>query len=105
MRGEPSEARRQTYPFPHPFLKPVESASDHPSVDSRVHTRFALQEELFATLTLRAARNYVCYSATLRSYSGLVAILFQLFGGQSEQVPCHDQLLDLLGALEDVDDL
>ena len=70
LRGEPSEARRQTYPFPHPFLKPVQSASDHPSVDSRVHTRFALQEELFATLTLRAARNYVCYSATLRSCSG-----------------------------------
>ena len=34
--------------------------------------RFAPREALFATLTLRAARNYVRYSATLRSYSGFV---------------------------------
>ena len=33
--------------------------------------RFVPPEELFATLTLRAARNYGRYSATLRSYSGL----------------------------------
>jgi len=34
--------------------------------------RFAPREALFATLTLRAARNYVRYSATLRSYSCVV---------------------------------
>ena len=34
--------------------------------------RFAPQEVLFAALTLRAARNYMRYSATLRSYSGFV---------------------------------
>jgi len=34
--------------------------------------RFAPREVLFASLTLRAARNYVRYSAALRSYSGFV---------------------------------
>ena len=34
---------------------------------------FVPQEVLFAALTLRAARNFVRYSATLRSYSGFVA--------------------------------
>ncbi len=34
--------------------------------------RFAAQAVLFASLTLRAARNYVRYSAALRSYSGFV---------------------------------
>ena len=34
--------------------------------------RFAPQEVLFAALTLRAARNYMRYSATLRSYSGFL---------------------------------
>ena len=34
------------------------------------YARFAMQAVLFASLTLRAARNYVRYSATLRSYSG-----------------------------------
>ncbi len=34
--------------------------------------RFAPQAGLFASLTLRAARNYVRYSAALRSYSGFV---------------------------------
>jgi hypothetical protein len=35
---------------------------------------FVPQEELFASLTLRAARKYVRYSATLRSYSGFVDV-------------------------------
>ncbi len=34
---------------------------------------FVPQGVLFAALTLRAARNYVRYSATLRSYSGFLA--------------------------------
>ena len=38
-------------------------------------TRFAPQEVLFASLTLRAARNYVRYSAALRSYSGFVEMI------------------------------
>ena len=36
--------------------------------------RFAPQEVLFASLTLRAALHYVRYSAALRSYSGFVDI-------------------------------
>ncbi len=35
---------------------------------------FVPQEEVFATLTLRAALHYVRYSAALRSYSGFVDI-------------------------------
>ena len=37
--------------------------------------RFAPREVLFASLTLRAARNYVRYSAALRSYSGFVEMI------------------------------
>ena len=36
--------------------------------------RFAPQEVVFATLTLRAALHYVRYSAALRSYSGFVEV-------------------------------
>ncbi len=35
---------------------------------------FVPQEGLFASLTLRASRKYVRYSATLRSYSGFVDV-------------------------------
>jgi len=37
--------------------------------------RFACKHRLFASLTLRAALNYVRYSAALRSYSGFVEMI------------------------------
>ena len=44
-----------------------------------------MQAWLFASLTLRAARNYVRYSAALRSYSGFVERLF--FSKKSPGMP------------------
>jgi len=41
---------------------------DRPSVDIRA-SAVRPSSSLFASLTLRAARNYLRYSATLRSYS------------------------------------
>jgi len=53
-----------------------------------------MQAWLFASLTLRAARNYVRYSAALRSYSGFVERLFL-----SKKKPRHaGAFLILLGA-------
>ena len=72
LRDEPSVARQETGVTAFfsetcralTFLIALRSLS--------AQARFAAQAVLFASLTLRAARNYVRYSATLRSYSGFM---------------------------------
>ena len=72
LRDEPSVARQETGVTAFfsetcralTFLIALRSLS--------AQARFAAQAVLFASLTLRAARNYVRYSATLRSDSGFV---------------------------------
>jgi len=69
LRGESSVARQHGKACPECIL-PSSAIADLPAGYFHADAWFAPQEELFASLTLRAARNYVRYSATLRSYRG-----------------------------------
>ncbi len=73
MRTERREATgaKVCPPF---FLEPVSPEMPDRPAEISTQARFAARAGLFASLTLRAARNVVRYFATLRSYSGFVAM-------------------------------